>query len=137
MEKKSFLHQCSMWSIQRFRQIIFVAAVIFFFAGCVTASEPGYAASMTPVITIHAKRFAFLPSQITLKAGETVRLVFVSDDVNHSISVPEAGIDLQIWRHRTNQIVITPTKIGDFSGECARYCGVGHDKMTFTVHVVR
>lgn len=99
--------------------------------------EQGYAESAPPVIVIHAKRFAFVPSQITLEAGKPVHLVFVTNDVTHGIAVPGLGIDMPIWRFRSNQIVITPATAGDFKGECTRYCGVGHDKMKFVIHVVR
>lgn len=89
-----------------------------------------------PAIVIHAKRFEFIPSQIVLKAGRTVRLVFISDDVTHGITVPGLGIDMLIYRHRSNQVVVTPHKTGDFPGKCTHYCGRGHDKMKFMIHVV-
>lgn len=88
-----------------------------------------------PVITIHAKRFAFTPPEITLKQGQTVELVFVADDVAHGISIKGLGIDLDLPKHKAQKVTVTPTKVGDFPGECSRYCGNGHDDMKFMVHV--
>ena len=45
-----------------------------------TAQEAGR------TIEIHAKRFSFTPAEITLKKGETVKLVITSDDVDHMLS---------------------------------------------------
>ena len=93
------------------------------------------AETKTPVITIHAKCYTFSPSEITLKRGQEVKLVFVSDDVPHAVVVDGLGIDLNIENHRSSQVVITPTETGDFKGRCSRYCGTGHSAMAFVVHV--
>lgn len=111
--------------------------VILFAASNSAVIGQGRSEFAPPVIVIHAKRFAFTPSQITLEAGKAVRLVFVTEDVTHSIAVPGLGIDLPIWRNRSNQIVIAPAATGDFAGGCTRYCGIGHDKMKFVIHVIK
>jgi len=36
-----------------------------------------------------------------------------------------------------NTIDVTPTVVGAYDGHCAEYCGLYHDRMTFTVRVVR
>ncbi|MGH9616093.1 MAG: cupredoxin domain-containing protein [Acidobacteriaceae bacterium] len=106
-------------------------AVIAFFgvanAHCATTS--------VPTIEIHAARYAFTPSEITLKKGETAKLVFVADDVPHGITVQGLGIDLELPKHKPRAILVTPEKIGDFPGECSHFCGRGHDHMTFVVQV--
>lgn len=88
-----------------------------------------------PTIVIHAKRFAFVPSQITLKTRHTVQLMFISNDITHTIVVPGLGIDQIVRNGRPKTLVITPTTPGDFSGMCGRYCGAGHNKMKFVIHV--
>ncbi|HCT60891.1 MULTISPECIES: cupredoxin domain-containing protein [Acidobacterium] len=111
-----------------------VAYVAVVFAGVILLC-PGYAVAKMPVIVVHARRFAFVPAQITLRVGQPVRLVFVSDDVTHSITIPGLGIDLPIRRGYPAEIVVTPSRRGDFRGECTHYCGAGHDRMKFVVHV--
>ena len=93
------------------------------------------ASAHIPVITIHAMRYRFTPSEINLKQGETVELIFIADDVPHAITVTGLGLDLELPKHKAQKVILTPSKIGDFAGGCSRYCGNGHDHMTFVVHV--
>src|SRR5258706_368672 len=44
-------------------------------------------------IEIHASRFAFTPSEITLKKGETVKLRLLSDDVTHALFIPDLNVN--------------------------------------------
>jgi cytochrome c oxidase subunit II len=93
------------------------------------------ASAHIPVITIHAKRFRFTPSEINLKQSETVELIFIADDVAHAITVKGLGLDLELPKHKARKVILTPPMAGDFAGGCSRYCGNGHDRMTFVVHV--
>ncbi|GGG99120.1 cupredoxin domain-containing protein [Silvibacterium dinghuense] len=109
---------------------------------CVLSSSGSHSAghvlaeTSAPAIVIHAKRYAFVPSQITLQAGRTVRLTFISDDVPHSIAIPGLQIDVPIAGNPVSEVVITPSAAGDFTGMCTRYCGADHDKIAFVVHVI-
>jgi len=86
-------------------------------------------------IEIHAHRFEFNPSSISVKKGETVKLKLVSDDVPHSLLIKDLGISQPITKGKPSEITLTPQKEGDFHGQCGRFCGSGHGKMEFTVHV--
>lgn len=86
-------------------------------------------------IEIHAKRFAFSPNDITLKKGEKVTLALTSEDVSHSLLIPELGVNSPIKKGHTTTVTITPDKSGTFEGRCGTFCGGGHGSMTFTVHV--
>jgi cytochrome c oxidase subunit II len=88
------------------------------------------------IVAIHAKKYDFAPNQITLKVGETVKLVLISDDVRHSLSVRSLGIRSEIAPGRNNEVTVTPTQVGDFTGNCSVYCGSGHRQMEFLIHVV-
>ncbi len=87
------------------------------------------------VIEIHAHRFEFSPSEITLKKGETVVLRLSSDDVPHSLVVKDLGINQEVSKNHPQDVTVTPDKAGDFHGKCGRFCGSGHGSMVFTVHV--
>ena len=87
-------------------------------------------------IVIHARKFQFVPSAITLKKGETVKLVLISDDVRHGLAVRGLGIRAVIMPGRHIEVIVTPAKVGDFPGACSVYCGSGHRDMEFMVHVV-
>jgi cytochrome c oxidase subunit 2 len=114
-----------------FIAFIVLIAVAFGFAGA------AWAKSKTPEIKIQAKKYAFDPAEITLHMGETTKLVFVSDDVEHSIAVDGLGIDADIRKHHSTVVFVTPKETGDFQGRCTVYCGVGHDAMKLVIHVVQ
>lgn len=86
-------------------------------------------------IEIHAHRFAFVPSEITIKAGETVKLELISDDVPHSLRVPGLRINQEVSKGHPADVIVTATSPGDYRGECGRFCGSGHGSMLFIVHV--
>ena len=87
-------------------------------------------------IDVTAKRFEFLPGEITLKKGEPVVLVLKSIDVAHGIRFKELGIETKIGKGQTSELAFTPDKTGTFVGHCSVFCGAGHGAMTLTLHVV-
>ena len=86
-------------------------------------------------IEIHAHRFSFVPSEITLKPGETVTLHLISDDVTHSLLIPGLKIDQEVSKGHPVDVTVTPSSPGDFPGKCGHFCGSGHGSMLFVVHV--
>ena len=98
----------------------------------------GGAASADPsggAIEIHAHRFAFDPPEISVKRGETVKLKLVSDDVPHSLLIKDLGINQAIVKGKPAVVTFTPREDRGFRGQCGRFCGAGHGKMGFVVHV--
>ncbi|RXS96451.1 cupredoxin domain-containing protein [Silvibacterium dinghuense] len=87
-------------------------------------------------IEVHAKRYAFVPDQLTLKKGEPVTLVMYSDDVAHSLKIDGLGVNIKAMGSEKAEQTITPGQTGDFTGKCGVFCGSGHGKMLLTVHVV-
>ena len=87
-------------------------------------------------IEIHAKRFSFMPSEITIKKGETVTLALTSDDVTHSLLIEGLHVNSPITKGHVTEVSVTPTAVGDFKGKCGHFCGSGHGSMLFVVHVV-
>ena len=118
----------------------FIQSVVMAAALAVLNPMPGFAQqasvrSTLPVITIHARRYEFSPANITLKQGQPVKLVFVSDDVTHSLTVTGLGLEVRIKKNHSNEVFLTPSKVGNFQGECSIYCGGGHDRMKLIIHV--
>jgi len=95
-----------------------------------------YAADNPQRIEITAKQFEFMPSEITVKKGEPVELVIKSADVAHGLRVNGLNIDAKVPAGGTTTAQFTANKTGDFSGHCSTFCGKGHGKMKFKVHVV-
>ena len=86
-------------------------------------------------IVITAKRFEFVPSTITLKKGETVKLVVTSEDVTHGLFIRPLKIDTDLTPGETQQITVTPQAAGTFTAICHHFCGAGHGNMKLTVVV--
>jgi cytochrome c oxidase subunit 2 len=103
----------------------------------------GIAAGVTPVraqdpprtIAISARRFEFNPPEITLKAGETVRLELTSQDVTHGFFVRPLGIDELIEPGHPTVVVVTPKVPGRYTTICDHFCGAGHGGMKMTIVV--
>ena len=87
-------------------------------------------------IEINAKRFAFTPSELTLKKDRPVVLVITSTDVNHGFRIREFGVDVTIKGGSTVEVAFMPNKTGDFIAHCSVFCGQGHGSMELKLHVV-
>ena len=101
--------------------------------GLITLISPAQQSPTT--IEIHAHRFAFTPNEITLKPGETVTLHLISDDVAHSLVIPGLNVNQEVSKGHPADVTVTAHSVGDFRGQCGRFCGSGHGSMIFTVHV--
>ena len=98
-----------------------------------TASGQGGAEPRTIAIT--AKRFEFVPPTITLKKGETVKLVVTSEDVTHGFFLRPLKIDTDLVPGKTQEMTVTPQTAGTFTAICHHFCGSGHGNMKLTVVV--
>jgi len=100
----------------------------------VTARTPE-GAEESRAIVITAKRFEFVPSTITLKKGETVKLVVTSEDVTHGLFIRPLKIDTDLVPGKTEELTVTPQTAGTFTAICHHFCGAGHGNMKLTVVV--
>ena len=91
--------------------------------------------SNSGTIAISAKRFAFVPDQITVKKGSPVTLLLQSQDVTHGLAIKELGIKTDIPKGKETKVTFTPKDAGTFEGKCSHFCGSGHGSMKFTVIV--
>ena len=87
-------------------------------------------------IEIVASRFSYNPSEITLKKGEPVVLVFHSTDVTHGFNLPEMNVRADIKKDKNTEVNFTPPQAGHFVGKCAHFCGKGHGSMALQINVV-
>jgi cytochrome c oxidase subunit II len=113
----------------RFRTFYFVLIALF-------AAMSAFAQSSPRRIEVHARRFSFVPSEITVQKGEPVIIALTSDDVSHSLLVEGLNINTAVSKGRFTDLTVTPMATGDFKGRCGRFCGSGHGSMIFVIHVV-
>ncbi|MGH9245669.1 MAG: cytochrome c oxidase subunit II [Acidimicrobiales bacterium] len=76
------------------------------------------------------------PVELVLPVDQTIRLHLVAEDVIHSFWVPEFFEKRDLIPGVDNEIDITPTRQGTYTGRCAEFCGLDHWRMTFAVRVV-
>jgi len=97
---------------------------------------PNAIAAGTPRrIEVTAKRFEYIPAEITLKKGEPVVLVLHTADVAHGVKFAELNLQTDIAKGATSELAFTPDKTGTFIGHCSHFCGSGHGSMILTLHV--
>lgn len=109
----------------------------------VAAGALGYAAAawadnpVVPVklIKVSAKRFEFIPSQLTLKKGETVELELTTQDVLMGFNAPAFATRADIVPGQSVRVRFTPQQVGTFPFLCDIFCGSGHEDMSGTIVV--
>jgi len=108
--------------LMRFLKALFVLGLAF-----------GQDAGRRPdrVVNILAERFTYNPSRITVKQGELVEFVLISDDTDHGFKIPAAGIDIAIPQQGMGEVRVrfVAKEKGRFGFECSRACGAGHHLM--------
>jgi cytochrome c oxidase subunit 2 len=110
--------------------IAFTLALVAAFAAPVMAREKQ--------ITVYAKNFAFTPGTITLKVHQRAKLVFVSKQGTHGITIPDIGLNRIVnIGNKPTSVEVTPQRIGSFVARCAVYCGIGHGSMLLKVNVIK
>ena len=124
-----------MKKIFRLPRLAWVALVPCLLLLCSVREAPPAHASGARRIEVTAKRFEYIPAEITVKKGEPVVLVLHSTDVAHGIKFAELGLKADIGTAGTNELAFTPDKVGTFVGHCSHFCGSGHGTMTLTLHV--
>lgn len=111
------------------RSVIILLSLVFVVAALAFAQEPAR------VIDVHAKRFSFTPNEITIRKGEPVRIKLISDDATHSLVIPGLHVNQEVKKDHPAEFTLSSDTAGDFQGKCGHFCGSGHGRMTFTVHV--
>jgi cytochrome c oxidase subunit II len=119
-------YQLSKWAVS--------AGLAVALVGGVTMTRRAYAAEPR-VVEITAKRFGFVPEQITLKKGEPVTLRLHSEDVTHGFFMRKLKIDAEVEAGKTTDVTITPEVAGSYTTICDHFCGANHGNMKMTIVV--
>jgi len=81
------------------------------------------------VISVTAKKYEFIPAEITVKSGVPVVLQFQSADRKHGVSIPSLNLRTDINPGQPAEIRFTPDKPGTYDFICDVFCGSGHESM--------
>lgn len=116
-------------------RILFTATLGLLVLAFSAAASADDAAPAPKKIEVVAKRFEYIPAEITLKKGEPVVIELTSLDVAHGVKFKELNLATEIKKNGKSELAFTPTQVGDFVGHCSVFCGAGHGSMTLTLHV--
>ena len=75
-------------------------------------------------------------NEIVIPVGRNTVFNLYSNNVIHSFWVPQLDGKLDVIPGHVNSLSITPTRTGEFYGECAEFCGAQHAWMRFKITVV-
>jgi cytochrome c oxidase subunit 2 len=87
------------------------------------------AAGEPKVIEMTARRFAYEPNEIALKAGERVIVAIRSLDFVHGMNIPDLGMRLDLVPGRVTRLELQPKAPGVIDFLCDNFCGDGHEGM--------
>ena len=74
-------------------------------------------------------------NEIRLPAGRPVRIELASDDVIHSLWIPNLAGKQDLIPGRTADLELLPRQTGRFRAQCAEFCGLQHSNMALDVIV--
>ncbi|MBI5630684.1 MAG: cytochrome c oxidase subunit II [Elusimicrobia bacterium] len=96
-------------------------------------------------IEVRAERFSwefYYPqyktygSALVMERGKRHRIILTSKDVVHSFWVPEFRVKQDAVPGKVIPLILTPTKIGQYTLLCNQLCGIDHTDMISIVQVV-
>src|SRR4051812_35071354 len=92
-------------------------------AAALVARTPAFAQEKT--IPVTARKFVFLPGELTLKVGVPVVLEFTTLDVVMGFSAPAFKTRAVLIPGETTRVRLVPDKVGSFPFICDVFCGDG------------
>ncbi|MDP7008874.1 MAG: cytochrome c oxidase subunit II [Phycisphaerales bacterium] len=84
----------------------------------------------------HTEYGATQVAELTVPVNKPVRLLMTSNDVLHSLWIPDFRVKMDVIPGRYTSLWFEATKVGDYQLNCTEYCGKDHSKMLAVVHVV-
>jgi cytochrome c oxidase subunit 2 len=73
---------------------------------------------------------------LVVPADRAIRFNLSSQDVIHSLWIPEVEFKRDLIRGAVEHVTLTFTQTGTFAGQCAEFCGLHHPEMVFRVRVL-
>ncbi|HEY9682271.1 MAG TPA: cupredoxin domain-containing protein [Oculatellaceae cyanobacterium] len=126
--KQTFLHK----PIPRLLAYVLTAGISS--AGLLVSAAP--AAETVQTTKVVAKKYAFVPNEITVKKGQPTILQFTTEDRSHGFFAPDLNLHANIEPGKPVQVQFTPSKTGEFAFFCDVFCGSGHEDMNGKIKVV-
>lgn len=75
--------------------------------------------------------------ELHVPMGRAIRLAMTSQDVIHSLYLPEFRVKQDVLPDRVTTLWFQADRLGEFQLACTQYCGTAHAEMRGRVHVLR
>ena len=112
-----------------------VAAAVALLSLAVSCGVPASAPDRPSAVRIQARKFAFSPNAIRLRAGVPATLELESLDRVHGFEIPDLGVRADVVPGRVARVDVTPKAAGTLPFRCDVFCGSGHEDMVGTITV--
>ena len=76
------------------------------------------------------------PAVVVLPVDQPITLLLDSPDVNHAFYVPTFLFKRDVIPGIENRVDLTIQEPATYTGQCAEFCGLLHDQMTFSIRAV-
>ena len=83
-----------------------------------------------------ARMWRFEPKEVTVPAGSTVDIYLSTSDVTHGLILLGTDLNLMAVPGVVNYARVKFDQPRDYQLLCHEYCGLGHDRMAASLHVV-
>jgi len=80
-------------------------------------------------IPVVARKFVFIPNEISVRQGESVVLEFTAPEVAMGFFAPALGLRALLVPGEVARVPFTADKAGRFDFLCDVFCGDGHEGM--------
>ena len=108
------------------RRLLLTGFAATLVAAAARAATQAGAARVIPVV---ARKFVFIPNEITVRLGESVVLEFTAPEVTMGFYAPGLGLRALIVPGEAARVPFTADKAGRFDFLCDVFCGDGHEGM--------
>jgi heme/copper-type cytochrome/quinol oxidase subunit 2 len=81
-----------------------------------------------PPIEIRVSKRGFVPSRVTVRKGETSRIVLSSSDVEHCFAIDALRVEKRVVPGRSTRLEITPGQAGSFPFYCCLESGAAAEE---------
>lgn len=92
----------------------------------VKKSSASIAPPVVREVKVDARQFGFTPTEIRLNAGERIRLLVTSSDVDHRLTISGLSPERETVQGRLQTIEMTAWPPGTYEFVCHSACGLGH-----------
>ena len=97
----------------------------------------GFSSGTAPTNHLYRNNHDGTFSDVTVKAGLTVKIVLRAFDVIHSFYIPAFLLKIDVVPNHPNTYWFQSVQPGDYEIHCAEFCGLNHSTMAAILHVVK